>query len=339
MKSNTKDLVKFRRLKMMMGAPEYHVIGLLESLWLFTAKNAPLGNVGKYTNEDIAAMVDWQGSADELVRMLTEARWLDEHPSHRLVVHDWHDHAPNYVKANVKQHMGGDWSSLRSGVVVDQSTTRSSGLSEAPSDHPSDTPKDTPKDGPSDRPSDTPTKSSQVKPSQAQSNLKTKPRPVKPNQEKLLVEKTTGSLLPGSLPDDQETNPPPKPFEYSADFEAFWTAYPKRRRVKKRDAWKAWGLAITRTHPQRIILAAQEYAASAEGLGDFCPSPTPWLNGDRWEDDRTSWNARETSHRERVNTGSAEEAKRMLRESEPVTVDANPQRIEAEKLSTEEIPF
>jgi hypothetical protein len=54
----------------------------------------------------IAEMVGWNGSAEILISALVDSHWLDRHSEHRLVVHDWHDHAPNFIKGNVHR-LGG----------------------------------------------------------------------------------------------------------------------------------------------------------------------------------------------------------------------------------------
>jgi len=77
--------------------------------------------------------------------------------------------------------------------------------------------------------------------------------------------------------------------EYSRGFLEFWKVYPPRRKTKKPDAWRAWQRAITRASPSLIIRAAREFAASPAGRSVFCPGPGPWLNQDRWDDDRESW--------------------------------------------------
>lgn len=41
------------------------------------------------------------GDPDQLVHFLVETRFMDAHPEHRLVVHDWHEHAPNGIKAQL----------------------------------------------------------------------------------------------------------------------------------------------------------------------------------------------------------------------------------------------
>jgi hypothetical protein len=101
MKNNTIDLVKFKRLQRYLGENIRSVVGLLEMLWMATQKNCPAGDIGKFSNEEIAILVDYDGNPDALIEYLVSTRFLDEHPDHRLVVHDWHEHAPNWVKAQL----------------------------------------------------------------------------------------------------------------------------------------------------------------------------------------------------------------------------------------------
>jgi len=95
----TSELVKFRNLKAQLGVPFYAAIGILEALWHFTAKNAIQGDVGRHTNKEIASWIEWPGDADKLIDVLVECRWLDKHSEHRLIVHDWHEHADKSTKA------------------------------------------------------------------------------------------------------------------------------------------------------------------------------------------------------------------------------------------------
>lgn len=104
MKTSALHSVKFFRLKRRLQAPSYQVIGILEALWILTATNAPDGAIGRFTNEDIAAYLEWRECPDKLIRDLTESGWLDAHPDHRLVVHDWEHHCPTFVKGSMKRH-------------------------------------------------------------------------------------------------------------------------------------------------------------------------------------------------------------------------------------------
>lgn len=99
MKQGTVELLKFRKLVRRLGDSTRGVVGLLELLWAATAKQAPCGDIGRHSNEDIAELCDWDGEADALIEALVACGWLDVDETYRLVVHDWHDHAPGWVRA------------------------------------------------------------------------------------------------------------------------------------------------------------------------------------------------------------------------------------------------
>lgn len=87
-------------------AHETIAIGILESLWHAACVSAKRGNIGCLPNEVIAEMCGWLGDADELIELLVECRWLDRSDEHRLLIHDWQDHAPNFVRGVVKRQGG-----------------------------------------------------------------------------------------------------------------------------------------------------------------------------------------------------------------------------------------
>lgn len=98
MKSNTADHPKTLALMGALGVPKYAACGLLELLWhQFTVKYAPQGDVGRWTDAQIAAGVSWDGDPAALVPALVKAGFLDESAEHRLLVHDWPDHAEDSV--------------------------------------------------------------------------------------------------------------------------------------------------------------------------------------------------------------------------------------------------
>jgi hypothetical protein len=101
MKSSTPELMKFQKLQRRLKESRRGVIGLLEGLWLAVGKNCPRGDIGKFSNEEIAIMCDWENDADELVNALVECGWLDVCSVERLVVHDWDEHCPTYIKGNL----------------------------------------------------------------------------------------------------------------------------------------------------------------------------------------------------------------------------------------------
>lgn len=79
----------------------YAAVGLLECLWHLTANEAPRGDIGKLSDDDIAMFVDWERDGAELVRALHDAGWLDHSTEHRLIIHDWPAHCDDSVDARV----------------------------------------------------------------------------------------------------------------------------------------------------------------------------------------------------------------------------------------------
>ncbi len=92
MKRGTDTHPKTLLLASELSMPRYAVVGLLESLWHFTARYTPSGNVGKFDNKLIAVSIDWDRDPDELIAALVRTGWLDEDPTHRLIVHHWPSH-------------------------------------------------------------------------------------------------------------------------------------------------------------------------------------------------------------------------------------------------------
>jgi hypothetical protein len=104
MKRTAMQHTKLKRLVRVLQIPQYAAVGILESLWHLTAREALMGNIGKLTNEDIAAWIDWEGDADSLVAALVSSGWIDEDSTHRLVIHDWLEHADDTTKKAISRH-------------------------------------------------------------------------------------------------------------------------------------------------------------------------------------------------------------------------------------------
>lgn len=88
-------LAAFRRCQ---GVSLNQAVGILECIWWFTGTQAPRGDIGRWTNEEIAAAIDFDGDADVLMHSLVKSRWIDEHPTHRLLIHDWPEHCGQIVQ-------------------------------------------------------------------------------------------------------------------------------------------------------------------------------------------------------------------------------------------------
>lgn len=86
-----------------LGINRREAIGLLDLLLDWAIDYAPCGDVGKWSNAVIATAIDWTGNADELVEALVGSGWLDKNRAHRIVIHDWPQHAPNFLRAKLKK--------------------------------------------------------------------------------------------------------------------------------------------------------------------------------------------------------------------------------------------
>ena len=103
MKRGTDLLLKFKLLKTRLDIPAWQAKGLLQSIWDFTAENAPMGDIGKFTNEEIAIGIEYDGDADELLQVLLQSKWVDADSTHRLVVHDWLEHCEEWIKKRLER--------------------------------------------------------------------------------------------------------------------------------------------------------------------------------------------------------------------------------------------
>lgn len=126
MKRTGIDHPKTMDLAMRLNRPQYQAVGILECLWHWTAKYAPHGNVGRWSNAAIAGGIKWDGDPDELVEALVGSKLLDRHPdeSIRLLVHDWPDHCDDGVHAQLAKavELFADGSMPRIGRAFNTST-------------------------------------------------------------------------------------------------------------------------------------------------------------------------------------------------------------------------
>ena len=91
------DHPKFTRLTKLLGVPRYMALGCLETLWHFTGRYTPQGNIGKYADADIEAWCGWDGPEGAMLSTLLEAGWLDLDNGQGYVVHDWSEYADETV--------------------------------------------------------------------------------------------------------------------------------------------------------------------------------------------------------------------------------------------------
>lgn len=94
---------KFDLLQQRLSLTTYETVGLLETLWHLTAREAYRGDVGRKSDEEIAVAIGWTRPHDELIAALVKTRWIDTHPEHRFIVHDWSEHADKAIHEKLKR--------------------------------------------------------------------------------------------------------------------------------------------------------------------------------------------------------------------------------------------
>jgi len=98
MKRGTPEHPKTRILTEKLAAPTYAACGILELLWHMTARYAPRGDIGRFSDAAIADHLDWKGNPELLVAALVDSGWLERDVTHRLIIHDWKDHCEQSAK-------------------------------------------------------------------------------------------------------------------------------------------------------------------------------------------------------------------------------------------------
>ena len=88
-----------------LGITHAQAIGHVTMLIDWVIDYATQGDIGKWPNGSIARGAGWDTSQDtspdEFVTALVASGWLDEHETHRIIVHDWPDHAERFVRSKL----------------------------------------------------------------------------------------------------------------------------------------------------------------------------------------------------------------------------------------------
>lgn len=113
MKVGAKDHIKVKRLKRALGVPLYQAVGILETLYQVCSSSADDGGIGRYCNGDIALELEWEGDPDALIQALIETGLVDVCSVNRLAVHDWLEHAPEFIKDRLRKRAGNSDSSRK----------------------------------------------------------------------------------------------------------------------------------------------------------------------------------------------------------------------------------
>jgi hypothetical protein len=265
MKRSAMGHTKLKKLARKLNIPIYAAVGLLECLWHLTAREAPRGDIGRLCDEDICVGLDWDGDEAALIAALVEARWLDRSDVHRLIVHDWHDHADDATKKLVSRN-GWTFSSLPQEASQDLPDGK---------EH---------EETVLDKSRATVEVSGNVATCRDVSRLP-EPEP-EPEPE---------SSLSASAPAPAEARAAPSARQVKEAVEAQWrefeTAYPKRGGDRKAAKGREKFLQLVKNgeDPDRIVEGARRYAAWCDATGktksEFVQQMPTWLGNRGWEED------------------------------------------------------
>lgn len=101
MKRGTPDHPKVKRLARLLAVDRCVAVGILEGLWHFASDYTPAGDVGRFSDEEIAEAIGTSIEPGRLVEALVSAAWLEHSDTHRLLVHDWHQHCEDSIHAKL----------------------------------------------------------------------------------------------------------------------------------------------------------------------------------------------------------------------------------------------
>lgn len=109
MRRGAPDHWKMRALSMCLKVPVLYGLawanGTMERLWHYTAKYHPQGDIGKAPDWAIAEACAWPADkAAELIEGMVESKFVVRSEQHRLLVHDWPQHADDSVKKTLKNN-------------------------------------------------------------------------------------------------------------------------------------------------------------------------------------------------------------------------------------------
>jgi len=297
MKLGAIETAKFKQFKRKLKIPQYVAVGILESLWMYTVRNAPLGNIGRHSDDLILSSIEWDGDDKALMDALIECQWLDVSDEHRLVVHDWDDHMPNWLKGhNAAAEKSKKTKPQNRSTNSPQATTLTKPEDDTEA-HPQATPKAHPQE-------DSLLLSSLSKPFPPTPSLNSG---VCENNSKQEKTKTT-EAIPASMFDANDREGLVDPATQRAlgmviknnYADAFWQAYPRKINygtfpesydhaifhLNQND-----GLEIEKAH-EFLLGKAVEYAKSPAGkdhANDKRPAPSTWLANMKWRDDPKEW--------------------------------------------------
>lgn len=97
---------KMNRLMRLIGRSRPSTVGLMEMFWIWVGQYCPDGNLTKVVS-DIESAIEWDGNEGDFLEALIGSGFVDD-DNGRVVVHDWDDHCPEYIKKRRRRTTAAD---------------------------------------------------------------------------------------------------------------------------------------------------------------------------------------------------------------------------------------
>lgn len=271
-----------KRLKKLLKVPQYQAVGIMESIWLLCQSCCEYGDIGRFSDQDIADHLEWEGDPAALVKAMADAGWLDpvDGPE-RYVIHDWLDEAPEFI-----------WDRIRKREARASRTKRAAAVRSV---------KTYDKQKP-DASGECPDASGECPESPAV------PIPTQPNQTKPGQSNADADAIASS--DPPETGPPALSREGVAfgkfkvttpGFQFAWDSYPVTRRTRKVEAQVEWDKAVDlimiRDKLERykaedwLYRRILEFSKSPAAQVEWCVHIATWIKSGKYDDPPEAWAA------------------------------------------------
>ncbi len=237
------------------ASPNAVAAGLILSLWLWAAQNAPSGDLSRCTNRAIAEAAEYKKKPDVFVAALQKVKLLDEDKT----LHDWDEHA-SMLMSSIEQTKENNAKRQQRYRDRKKHVTNNESNAEV-----------------------TVTRNAPRNVTNNESNAPTIPNHTKPNQTlPNHSDNTAGTNTADGTGADGESVPAMD----GRSFTEFWKLYPAGKGGDREETWKVWrDIAPTAAEAGKILSGLQDWIDSdqwAEDNGRYIPGAAKFLRESRW---------------------------------------------------------
>lgn len=254
---------KFKRLCRDLDLPAPYVMGLLEMMW----QTGYIGGSDVLGDEvDVEAAAEWPGEPGAFFKAVRD-RWVVQGDDKRWRIHDFWDHAPQYVQRKAKRKPATRRGRTNGKTLASQEPANSQPVAsrELAGDQPmASSTQPNPTETNPDKgaaPPDTPIRAAGAAPSTESSGGRSDGKPAKRGR--------------GNADDD-----------HLPGFDRFWAEFPPKRKRDKSKCRQKWKRKKLEREADAVLNGLAVWKRSDEWTrqnGEFVPMPATWLNNERWQ--------------------------------------------------------